>query len=56
MTITECVTALEAGCDIVKLFPASQYEPSFIKAIQGPLPNIHIMPTGGIGIHNMNDF
>lgn len=56
MTITECVTALEAGCDIVKLFPASQYEPSFLKAVQGPLPNIQIMPTGGIGIHNMNDW
>ena len=56
MTITECVTALEAGCDIIKLFLASQYEPSFIKAIKGPLLNIHIMPKGGIGIHNMNDW
>ena len=56
MTITECVNALESGCDILKIFPASQVEPSFIKAIQGPLPNVQMMPTGGINMNNMNDW
>jgi 2-dehydro-3-deoxyphosphogluconate aldolase/(4S)-4-hydroxy-2-oxoglutarate aldolase len=54
MTIRDMVEALEVGCDILKLFPASQFEPSFIKSVNGPLPNVRIMPTGGISLENMN--
>lgn len=54
MTIKEMVLASEAGCDILKLFPANGFEPSFIGSVNGPLPNVRIMPTGGINISNMN--
>lgn len=54
MTIKEMVQATEAGCDILKLFPANGFEPSFIGSVNGPLPNVRIMPTGGINLNNMN--
>lgn len=54
MTIKEMVQASEMGCDILKLFPANGFEPSFIGSVNGPLPNVRIMPTGGINIDNMN--
>lgn len=56
MTIKEMVQATEWGCDILKLFPANGFEPSFIKAVNGPLPKVRIMPTGGINMDNMNDW
>lgn len=54
MTIKEMVQATEWGCDILKLFPANGFEPSFIGSVNGPLPKVRIMPTGGINIKNMN--
>lgn len=56
MTITEMVTAMEAGCDIIKMFPGSAFGPSFIKAIKAPLPQINIMPTGGVSIENVEEW
>ncbi|MFD1427731.1 bifunctional 2-keto-4-hydroxyglutarate aldolase/2-keto-3-deoxy-6-phosphogluconate aldolase [Kroppenstedtia sanguinis] len=56
MTIKEMVFANEAGCDILKLFPANGFDPSFIKSVQGPLPHVRIMPTGGINQDNMNSW
>lgn len=56
MTIREMVKALEAGCDILKLFPASNFSPSFIKSVKGPLPHVQIMPTGGINAGNMKEW
>ncbi|MGE7111494.1 bifunctional 2-keto-4-hydroxyglutarate aldolase/2-keto-3-deoxy-6-phosphogluconate aldolase [Lysinibacillus sp. NPDC047702] len=56
MTIEEMVTALEGGSDIIKIFPASQFETSFIKTVKGPLPNVTIMPTGGVGLTNMREW
>ncbi|USK68459.1 bifunctional 2-keto-4-hydroxyglutarate aldolase/2-keto-3-deoxy-6-phosphogluconate aldolase [Peribacillus asahii] len=56
MTIREMAMALEAGCDILKLFPANHFEPSFIKSVNGPLPNVRIMPTGGINLDNMKEW
>ncbi len=47
-SLTEVGQAEELGCDIVKLFPGSVYGPGFIKAITGPQPWTHIMPTGGV--------
>src|SRR5690606_19372616 len=49
LTITEMLTALKAGVEVVKLFPGSAFGPSYVKAVKGPLPNINIMPTGEIG-------
>ncbi len=56
MTINEMVKALESGCDVLKLFPANNFEPSFIRSINGPLPNVQIMPTGGIHLGNMKEW
>ncbi|MGA8941554.1 MAG: bifunctional 2-keto-4-hydroxyglutarate aldolase/2-keto-3-deoxy-6-phosphogluconate aldolase [Thermoactinomyces sp.] len=52
MTVTEMVKASEAGCDIVKLFPSCAVSPGFIKDVKAPLPDIEIMPTGGISLEN----
>lgn len=56
MTITEMITAMEAGADIIKVFPGSAYGPSFIKAIKGPLPQAVLMPTGGVSLDNVNQW
>lgn len=56
MTIREMVKALEAGCEVIKLFPANNFTPSFIKSVNGPLPHVRIMPTGGINLDNIQDW
>ncbi|WP_323190694.1 bifunctional 4-hydroxy-2-oxoglutarate aldolase/2-dehydro-3-deoxy-phosphogluconate aldolase [Halostella sp. PRR32] len=55
-TPTEAVEAYQAGADMVKLFPASCLGPDFLASIKGPLGQIPIMPTGGIGPDNAGDF
>lgn len=56
MTIGEIKQAMEAGADIIKLFPGSAFGPSFIKAIKAPLPQANIMPTGGVDLENVGDW
>jgi 2-dehydro-3-deoxyphosphogluconate aldolase/(4S)-4-hydroxy-2-oxoglutarate aldolase len=56
MTITEMKTALEAGVDIVKLFPGNAFGPGFIKAVKAPLPQVNIMPTGGVSLDNIEEW
>lgn len=56
MTIIEIVTAMKSGVDIVKLFPGSISGPSMVSAIKGPLPQVNIMPTGGVSIENMEEW
>jgi len=56
MTITEAITAMEAGCDILKVFPGELYGPKFIKAIKSPLPYAQIMPTGGVDVSNAGEW
>lgn len=56
MTITEMITAMEAGADIIKIFPGSAFGPSFIKAVKGPLPQAVLMPTGGVSIDNVDQW
>lgn len=56
MTITEMQTALKSGVDIIKLFPGSAYGPSIISAFKAPMPDINIMPTGGVSLENMADW
>ncbi|AHF57370.1 bifunctional 2-keto-4-hydroxyglutarate aldolase/2-keto-3-deoxy-6-phosphogluconate aldolase [Spiroplasma eriocheiris] len=53
MTITEMTNILANGWKLVKLFPGSCFSPDYIKAIKAPLPNIEIMPTGGVDEHNL---
>src|SRR3954451_16035431 len=49
-TPTEVLAAWEAGADIVKVFPAEVVGPAFFKAMRGPLPQIRMMPTGGVDL------
>jgi 2-dehydro-3-deoxyphosphogluconate aldolase/(4S)-4-hydroxy-2-oxoglutarate aldolase len=49
-TPTEILTAWEAGADIVKVFPAEVVGPAFFKAMRGPLPQVRLMPTGGVDL------
>lgn len=56
MTVTEMVTAMEAGASIIKLFPGSAYGPSIVKGIKGPLPQVPIMPTGGVSLDNVDQW
>lgn len=52
-TPSEVVTANHAGADAIKIFPASQLGPKFIKALKGPLPDLKLIPTGGIDSSNI---
>lgn len=56
MTVTEAVKAMEAGADILKIFPADTLGMGFLKAIHGPLPQAKLMPTGGVTIENTADW
>jgi 2-dehydro-3-deoxyphosphogluconate aldolase/(4S)-4-hydroxy-2-oxoglutarate aldolase len=57
MTPTEVLTAWNAGADLVKVFPAAQLGgPEYIKALRGPLPQILLVPTGGVNLQNAGAF
>ncbi len=56
LTPTEIVAAWQAGADIVKIFPATSVGPKYFKDIHGPLPQIRLMPTGGVSLENSADF
>ncbi len=56
MTVSEMKVALSSGVDVVKLFPSNHYEPNIISAIKSPLPQLNIMPSGGVNLDNMNDW
>lgn len=56
MTITEMKRALEYGSDIIKFFPGSSFGPDFVKAVKGPLPQINLMPTGGVDLENIGQW
>jgi 2-dehydro-3-deoxyphosphogluconate aldolase / (4S)-4-hydroxy-2-oxoglutarate aldolase len=53
---TEILTAWEAGADIVKVFPATALGPTYFKDIRGPLPQLKLMPTGGVSLENAGDW
>jgi 2-dehydro-3-deoxyphosphogluconate aldolase/(4S)-4-hydroxy-2-oxoglutarate aldolase len=55
-TPTEILTAWEAGASIVKVFPASVGGPRYLKDVRGPLPQVKLMPTGGVSLENAGDF
>lgn len=52
MTPAEAVRAMEAGADILKVFPANLFGPAVIKSLLGPLPQAKLMPTGGVSPEN----
>ncbi len=56
MTPTEILQAYRLGSDVVKIFPGSLLGPAYVKALKGPLPQIPIMPTGGVSAMNVADW
>jgi 2-dehydro-3-deoxyphosphogluconate aldolase/(4S)-4-hydroxy-2-oxoglutarate aldolase len=55
-TPTEVLTAWEAGADFVKIFPADIGGPGHLKALRGPLPQIRLLPTGGVDLDTLRGF
>jgi 2-dehydro-3-deoxyphosphogluconate aldolase / (4S)-4-hydroxy-2-oxoglutarate aldolase len=55
-TPTEILAAWDAGADVVKVFPVTSVGPGYIKDIRGPLPQVKLMPTGGVTIDNVGDW
>lgn len=55
-TPTEVITAWEAGCDAVKVFPCDVVGAQHIKALKGPLPHIPMIPTGGVNLETAKGF
>lgn len=53
ITLTEITTALEAGSEIIKLFPGSTLSPAYISAVKAPIPQVSVMVTGGVGLNNI---
>lgn len=56
MSVSEVISALESGVDVVKLFPGGFLKTDFIKDLKGPLKNISVMPSGGVDLDNMKDW
>jgi 2-dehydro-3-deoxyphosphogluconate aldolase/(4S)-4-hydroxy-2-oxoglutarate aldolase len=55
-TPTEILEAWDVGADIVKVFPATALGPGFLKDLRGPLPQVKLMPTGGVTIDNAGEW
>ena len=53
LTPTEVLAAADAGADAVKLFPAATVGPEYVRALRGPLPNLRLIPTGGVALDNL---
>lgn len=56
LTPTEILTAWEAGADMVKVFPASVMGPAYLKAVLAPLPQLRLVPTGGVSAENAAEY
>ena len=56
LTPTEVVAAWEAGADVVKIFPSDLGGPPYLKALRAPLPQVRMMPTGGVDLSTAEAF
>lgn len=56
MSVREGVMAMEAGADILKVFPGDLFGPKIIKDIRGPIPYAKMMPTGGVNADNVGEW
>jgi len=56
LTPTEVLTAWQAGADVVKVFPSDVTGPRYLKALRGPLPQVRLMPTGGVDLETLESF
>lgn len=55
-TPTEILTAWEAGAQVIKVFPADIGGPAYLKTLHGPLPQVRLLPTGGVNLDTIADF
>ena len=55
-TPTEILSAWEWGADLVKVFPATALGPQYLKDVLAPLPQIRLLPTGGVNLGNLEEF
>ncbi|WP_224270907.1 bifunctional 4-hydroxy-2-oxoglutarate aldolase/2-dehydro-3-deoxy-phosphogluconate aldolase [Haloprofundus salinisoli] len=55
-TPTEAVHAYEAGADLLKIFPASSLGPEYVRSLGGPLPQLPLVPTGGVSLDNVEAY
>jgi len=55
-TPTEILDAWDAGADVVKVFPATTLGPGYLKDVRAPLPQVKLMPTGGVTVENAGDW
>ncbi len=53
---TEILAAWDAGADVVKVFPATALGPGYFKDLRGPLPQVKLMPTGGVSLENAGEW
>ena len=53
---TEILDAHDAGADVIKVFPATMLGPQFVKDVRAPLPQVKLMPTGGVTLDNAGDW
>ena len=53
---TEILDAHDAGADLIKVFPATMLGPQFVKDVRAPLPQVKLMPTGGVTLDNAGDW
>lgn len=56
LTPTEILTAWQWGADLVKVFPAYEMSPSYIKSVKAPLPQVDMIAVGGVNLENAADF
>lgn len=56
MTVTEVMNAMDKGNAMIKLFPGEVFGPKYVKAIKASIPNVEIMPTGGVSIDNIEQW
>ena len=56
MTVSEIMKAMDAGNKMIKLFPGDVFGAKYVKAIKAPIPNIEIMPTGGVSVDNIEQW
>lgn len=55
-TVREVIEAMEAGADIVKVFPGETLGPRFVRAVKSALPHASLMPTGGVSVENVREW
>ncbi|HIT65171.1 MAG TPA: bifunctional 2-keto-4-hydroxyglutarate aldolase/2-keto-3-deoxy-6-phosphogluconate aldolase [Candidatus Ventrimonas merdavium] len=54
LTPSEAITAMEYGCDVIKVFPGNLVGPAAISSFKGPLPQGEFMPSGGVDVDNVD--